>query len=54
MSPIVIMESLSLKYGWTPDQIRSMRISDIQAYVDIDTMREDLRKKNNMKNNGVL
>lgn len=34
-SPEVIMEMLSERYGWTPDQIRSMDIRDIEVYLDI-------------------
>jgi hypothetical protein len=29
------MEALSHRYGWTPDQIRAMRLSDVQQYLEI-------------------
>ena len=41
------MEKLSLKYGWTPDQIREMRVDDIQNYLNIILMRKTL--ENNSK-----
>lgn len=31
----VIMEMLSQEYGWTPEEIRSMRLDDLQEYVAI-------------------
>lgn len=31
----VMFERLSKEYGWTPDQIRSMRVDDVQNYIDI-------------------
>lgn len=34
-SPEVIMEMLSTKYGWTPNQIREISLEDIAVYMDI-------------------
>lgn len=41
----VVMESLSDKYGWTPNQIRDMRVDDIQNYLDIISIKNKLTKK---------
>lgn len=38
------MESLSRDYGWTPNQMRKMNIDDVQNYVDIIGMRNQLEK----------
>jgi len=43
-SEAVIMEKLSREYGWTPDQIREMRVEDIQNYLDINSIRNQLEK----------
>lgn len=29
------MERLSERYGWTPDQIRAMRVEDVRQYLEI-------------------
>jgi len=29
------MEALSQRYGWTPDQIRESKVSDINQYLEI-------------------
>ena len=38
------MEKLSRIYGWTPEQMRAMRVEDIQIYLDIISMRNQLKK----------
>jgi len=43
-SEAVIMEKLSREYGWTPDEIREMRISDVQNYLDIINTRNQLER----------
>jgi hypothetical protein len=30
-----MMEALSHRYGWTPNEIRAMSIEDIQQYIEI-------------------
>lgn len=30
-----MMEALSARYGWTPDQIRSMKLEDVHQYLEI-------------------
>lgn len=46
------MEILSNEYGWTPSQIRNMRVDDIQNYLDIIATRNQLEQARN-KRNGV-
>ena len=48
-SEIVIFETLSGAYGWTPTQIRELPVQDIQDYVDILSIRNQLNKLDNMK-----
>lgn len=43
------MELLSDRYGWTPDEIRAMRLEDVEAYVTILNMKADLEKARAMK-----
>jgi len=43
-SEAVIIEKLSREYGWTPGEIRDMRVSDVQNYLDICSMRKQLEK----------
>lgn len=38
------MERLSKEYGWTPNEIREMRIDDLQAYMDILSIRSKLEQ----------
>ena len=40
------MERLSREYGWTPNEIRNMNVSDIQSYWDILSIRGKLEKIN--------
>lgn len=37
---------LSERYGWTPDQIRDMKWDDVQAYIEIISIkrREEVRQ----------
>lgn len=46
----VVMENLSEKYGWTPEEIRKMRTQDIQDYLDITSVKNQITKANNIKN----
>ena len=43
-SEAVIMEKLSREYGWTPSQIREMNVTDIQNYLDINSIRNQLER----------
>jgi hypothetical protein len=43
------MELLSSEYGWKPDDIREMRVSDIENYIIILNCK---RKEANKNNNG--
>lgn len=45
------MESLSDAYGWTPNQIRRMRVDDIEAYLQIRDMKIRLREAEERKIN---
>lgn len=45
-SEAVIMEKLSREYGWTPNEIRAMNVSDVQNYLDIISIRNQLQKSN--------
>lgn len=38
------MEALSLRYGWTPDEIRSMSMRDINQYLEIINMQHKIDK----------
>jgi len=44
------MEALSERYGWTPDEIRSMRISDILQYLEIINEFNNIKKIEQMRN----
>jgi len=43
------MEKLSKEYGWTPDEIRNLRVSDLQNYLDIISIKNQLEKARNKK-----
>lgn len=45
-----MMERLSQEYGWLPSQIRAERIEDIQAYVEILGLKNQIEKINQKKN----
>lgn len=45
MSNIVMMEMLSLEYGWTPNEIREQPKDDIKRYVKIIRLRRLIDKK---------
>lgn len=38
------METLSRTYGWTPGQIKEMDVQDVQNYLDIIGMRNQIEK----------
>jgi len=40
----VIFEKLSREYGWTPIQIRELSVEDVQNYLDIMSVRNQLEK----------
>jgi hypothetical protein len=44
-SNIVIMESLSERYGWLPSQIKGEGVDDILDYIDIIGVRSKLEKQ---------
>lgn len=46
----VVMEVLSERYGWKPDEIRNMNARDIAAYMDIIGTRNFLANKAYKKN----
>lgn len=39
------MELLSTEYGWTPDQIRSMRASDVESYIQIINVKAKIKQR---------
>lgn len=41
---IVVMEVLSKRYGWTPNQIRQLNYSDIEQYLQIIRMQRKLEQ----------
>lgn len=41
-----IMELLSSEYGWTPQQIREQKNSDIVDYIDIIKQKRKIQNKN--------
>lgn len=43
-SPEVIMEMLSSKYGWTPNQINDIPIEDLRVYIDIINQKAHIEK----------
>lgn len=45
---MVIMEMLSDKYGWTPEQIRAQRQEDIEAYINILHIKSKINKRAKM------
>lgn len=42
--PIVVMEALSAEYGWTPDQIRTINVEEVNAYLRIIAIKRALQK----------
>lgn len=42
------MELLSSEYGWTPNEIREMRMDDIENYVTIISLKRK-EQQNNLK-----
>jgi len=42
--PIVVMETLSSEYGWTPEEIRQQPIHEVHAYMEIIRIRRALQK----------
>jgi hypothetical protein len=50
MSAPVIMEMLSAKYGWTPNEIREISMDDIEQYMEILAEQQKLEKFQEMKN----
>ena len=44
-----MMEALSHRYGWTPNEIREMYIEDVLQYVEIIAEINRLEKINQMK-----
>ncbi len=51
-SDYVIMEMFSREYGWTPEQIRGLRHSDILAYSRIIKLRRAIEHAHRIKNHG--
>lgn len=45
----VVMEALSERYGWTPDQIRAMALEDVLSYFDVIAAKNRLQYKRNKK-----
>ncbi|MFA5091685.1 MAG: hypothetical protein WC483_03795 [Candidatus Paceibacterota bacterium] len=43
------METLSDRYGWTPDEIRMMDAGDVAAYVAIINLKSDIEKAHALK-----
>ena len=39
------MEMLSERYGWTPDQIRNLRLDDLQYYIEIIRIKKQREKR---------
>lgn len=50
MSEVTMMESLSHRYGWTPNQIREMDRDDVLQYVEIIAEKNRIEKIRQMKN----
>ena len=48
-SKYVIMEALSKKYGWTPEQIRNMDSQDVLQYLIIILEKYKIEKIKNLK-----
>lgn len=46
---MVLMESLSERYGWTPSQIREQRVEDIEQYMQIISVRNKLERRKHNK-----
>ena len=40
---------LSDRYGWTPNQIREISISDLQNYINIISVKNSLQKEESKK-----
>lgn len=43
------MEMLSERYGWTPNQIRDISLSDIENYLDIISLKNKNDKENSRR-----
>lgn len=43
------MEMLSERYGWTPNQIRDINLSDIENYLDIISLKNKNDKENSRR-----
>ncbi|HEY1037160.1 MAG TPA: hypothetical protein VGE62_01100 [Candidatus Paceibacterota bacterium] len=46
------MELLSERYGWTPDEIKTMSQEDIENYTAIISMKNKMREKAEKANKG--
>jgi len=46
MGSYIIMEALSERYGWTPDQIRNMKMVDVKNYIAIIQQKKIIEKNN--------
>jgi hypothetical protein len=46
---IVIMQSLSEKYGWTPNEIRKLSVHDMLDYIEIANIKSQLQKAQQKK-----
>lgn len=44
------MELLSEKYGWTPSQIRNESMKDLEVYIDIIGVKNNIEKELYKKN----
>lgn len=42
MEDSVIMEALSMKYGWTPKEIKEQSVADLELYLEILRIRNKL------------
>ena len=50
---IVMMESLSAEYGWTPNQIKEQAVQDVYNYWQILTLKKEIENNNTKKSNGI-
>jgi hypothetical protein len=41
----VVRYCLSARFGWTPDQIRAMRLQDIYDYLELKEIEDKINKK---------
>jgi hypothetical protein len=46
---MVVFEQLSREYGWTTNEIRNMPHQDIRDYIQIVSVRNQIKKYNQMK-----